>query len=177
MIVRKAHRFHNESGQALVELALILFLLALLFMGVFDFSRAIQARNIITNVSREGADLASRALSGAITEQNIMNTLAYTAQPLDMGTHGMMYITVVKGVDGGGAPTIESQASWSGGKVWSVSRLGTKDSPSSQGLASLGLTSGQQATVVEAFYNYESLFSNSFIPLAPQLYSISIFSS
>ena len=48
MIVLKAHKFHHDSGQALVELALILFLLALLFMGVFDFSRAIQANDIIT---------------------------------------------------------------------------------------------------------------------------------
>ena len=37
-----------------------------------------------------------------------MNTLAYTAQPLDMGTRGMMYITVVKGVPGGGAPIVVS---------------------------------------------------------------------
>jgi Flp pilus assembly protein TadG len=178
MFVRKAHRFHNERGQALVELALILFLLALLFMGVFDFSRAIQAKNIITNVSREGADLASRALSGPLTEQNMMNTLAYTAQPLDMGIHGMMYITVVN-VPVGGSPQISSQTGWRGSTLGSSpgSKLGTPVSPSTTGLASLGLSSGQNATIVEVFYNYESLFSNSFIPLAPQLYSISIFSS
>jgi len=50
----------KSDGAALVELAIILPVLLLLAFGVFELGRAIQAKNIITNMSREGANLAAR---------------------------------------------------------------------------------------------------------------------
>jgi Flp pilus assembly protein TadG len=45
----------SSRGQGLVEFALILPVLILIFMGVFDFGRAIYAYNSVSNAAREGA--------------------------------------------------------------------------------------------------------------------------
>ena len=45
----------REAGQELVEFALILPLLLLLFLGIIEFGRAMLAYNTIANAAREGA--------------------------------------------------------------------------------------------------------------------------
>jgi Flp pilus assembly protein TadG len=50
----------QEQGSSLVELALVLFVLVLLVMGVIDLGRAFHDYIVITNASREGARYASR---------------------------------------------------------------------------------------------------------------------
>ncbi len=87
----------NHSGQSTIELAIILPFLLLLALGVFEFARAIQAKNIVTNMSREGANMALRS---SRNHQDIMDALASTAQPLEMaktGNDGMIYITQLEG--------------------------------------------------------------------------------
>jgi Flp pilus assembly protein TadG len=65
-----------------VELALVLPILVTLALGIFDLSCAIRANNILINVSREGASLALRTSRSAISAEDLMNSLAATAQPL-----------------------------------------------------------------------------------------------
>lgn len=158
-----------------MEFVLILPILLLLLLGLFDFARAIQAVNVIANMSREGADLASRS---GLSQQAIMNTVADTAQPLNMQSSGMMYITVLNGVTGGD-PTIQSQYAWSGSSLpltaMPGSKLGTPANPTTHSLAALNLLTGQTANAAEVFYNYESLFSSNASMLSRQFYSISTF--
>ncbi len=52
-------KLSNQKGQALVELALSLFLLVLLVFGVFEFGRAMFVKNSLNLVAREGARRAS----------------------------------------------------------------------------------------------------------------------
>ena len=47
----------RRPGQSLVEFALILPVLLLIFMGIVDFGRAIYAYNSVSNAAREGARL------------------------------------------------------------------------------------------------------------------------
>lgn len=71
---RRARRLH---GQALVEFALVLPLLVLMFMSVFDFGRYVFAANDVANAAREGArtaivnqnlaDIRERAAAQAIS--------------------------------------------------------------------------------------------------------------
>lgn len=166
----------NKNGQAVVELAVILPLLALLVLGIYDFSRAIHSKNMITNVSREGANLVSRS---SLANQDIMDTLAYTAQPLALQSNGMIYVTVLNGVTNRN-PTIQSQTGWANSSLKNsiTSRLGTRANPNTTTLASLavlGLQTGQTANVVEVFYNYQSIFSVGKRMLKSQLYSRAIF--
>lgn len=50
--------FRDQRGQAMVELALVLPILLVLFMVVVEFGRVFHAYLIITNASREGARIA-----------------------------------------------------------------------------------------------------------------------
>jgi Flp pilus assembly pilin Flp len=50
----------EERGASLVELALVLFLLVLLIVGIADVGRAFNSYMVIVNASREGARYASR---------------------------------------------------------------------------------------------------------------------
>jgi hypothetical protein len=84
-----------NRGASLIELALILPIFLVLLWGVVDFSRAILFNNILINMSREGANLASRTTQST---QFIIDALNHTAVPVDMETHGMLYITRIKGV-------------------------------------------------------------------------------
>ena len=168
----------EKNGQALLELALVLPLLVLLALGVFDFSRAIHARNIITNVSREGASLASRT---SLPQTDIMNALAYTALPLDMNSRGMIYITKVTGVKNGAKvdPVIinqTDQARWKN-KTSPPSKVGmpTGANTNAKNLGTLSLQGGDVVYVVEVFYNYKSIFPIGNKMLQSQFYSMSIF--
>src|SRR6266508_1934585 len=51
-------RHNNERGTALIETALTLPLLLLVSIGIFEFGRAYQTQQVITNAAREGARVA-----------------------------------------------------------------------------------------------------------------------
>jgi Flp pilus assembly protein TadG len=48
----------GARGQSLVEFALVLPILLLIFMGILDFGRAVFAYNTLSNAAREGARVA-----------------------------------------------------------------------------------------------------------------------
>ncbi|MDD2335374.1 MAG: TadE/TadG family type IV pilus assembly protein [Geobacteraceae bacterium] len=48
----------NSTGQALVEMAIIIPLLMLLVMGIFEFGRAMYIKNTLTQAARAGARTA-----------------------------------------------------------------------------------------------------------------------
>jgi Flp pilus assembly protein TadG len=56
---RVSGRPHTTNGQGLVEFALVIPLILLLFMGIFDFGRAIYAYNTVANAARQGARVAA----------------------------------------------------------------------------------------------------------------------
>lgn len=51
-------RARHEDGQALIEAALTIPLLLLVAVGIFEFGRAYQTWEILTNAAREGARMA-----------------------------------------------------------------------------------------------------------------------
>ncbi|WP_298412097.1 TadE family protein [Janthinobacterium sp.] len=170
-------------GIAAVEFAIVLPLLALLLFMVVDLSRAIQAKIILLNISREGANLASRAtsdLSGS--GQSIMNALAASTPPLDMNKRGMIYITKIMGYassptagvrnivleqyrwDAGAkasgylpASQVWRCGSWSNGTCTGIAKDKDKDAPTVT-LMPNQLADGELIYAVETFYNFDMLF-------------------
>ncbi|HTJ92914.1 MAG TPA: TadE/TadG family type IV pilus assembly protein [Pararobbsia sp.] len=169
----------RSSGVMSVELAFLLPLLLALSLPIYDVARNIQAQMILINVSREGANLASRA-STVYPMQSIMNSLTATTPPLDMASRGMIYITQIMGnnnCDANGnncTGIVVGQWRWNnggyhpssglwncggGGTSWASDGTGAcngipgpgKNSPT---VATLNgqLSDGQIAYVVEAFY-------------------------
>jgi TadE-like protein len=51
-------RMKNERGAALLETAITLPIILLICVGIFEFGRAFQTRQVVTNASREGARAA-----------------------------------------------------------------------------------------------------------------------
>jgi hypothetical protein len=170
----------KSDGAALVELAIILPVLLLLTFGVFEFGRAIQAKNIITGMSREGANLAARTQE---TPQTIMDAIASTADPLDMGANGMIFITEVMGVDDGtgtvnpivqdqdryvnGGYTTATSRVWGGCGSWTDGKCTVSGNPvadlEGDGAGTYsgmenpedgGIKAGETVYAVEVFYNY-----------------------
>ena len=94
--------FRNDKGAALIEFCVILPVLIIMIFAIIDFGRLIQARLIITNVTREGGNLASRDIkSGAdliAMLQSSAKSLPYIqacqGNPLDLC--GRVYISSIK---------------------------------------------------------------------------------
>ena len=180
----------KSDGGALIELAIILPILLLLVFGVFEYGRAIHAKNIITNMSREGANLASRTSSAV---QQIMDSIALTAQPLDMTSNGMIFISEVRGQ--GAYPTVprvKAQHRWTGGNYQPSSRTWSgctdwsgdgecnddfdelTDDVAKADLNVLELKEGEAVFAVEVFFNYRAI-TTYVINDNVQLYSQAVF--
>jgi len=171
----------KSDGQTMVELALILPVLLLLAFGVFEYSRSILTKNIITNMSREGANLAARTQTDP---QTIMTAIATTADPLEIGTNGMIFITEVVGDDFGGStvyPIVQNQykyvngnylaansivwdgcGSWTGGKCTvsgdPIADLEGDGAGTYSGMETV-INDGETVYAVEVFYDYAPIIS------------------
>lgn len=197
------YRGRRAAGIAAVEFAIVLPLLVLLLLMVVDLSRAIQAKIILLNISREGANLASRStsdLSGS--SQTIMDALAATTPPLDMNRRGMIYITKIMGYTSksGLRNIVLEQYRWNAGakssgyqpasQVWSCpswdssgtcSSIGKGESAPVVTLMKGQLTDGELIYSVETYYNFDLVFGaartfDASLPdLGPNLYSMTVF--
>jgi hypothetical protein len=155
----------GERGVAALELALILPMLLIMAFWVIDFGRLIQARLIVTNVSREGGSLASRDISfGA-------DLLQSSGAPLDLNGSGRIYVSKIKAgtsitaPDPHPNPYIDPNSSWSAGSLGVSSVIG--------GQSYLGLSPAlynhlvfnpvnqtsdiAEVWVVEVYYKYKSI--------------------
>jgi Flp pilus assembly protein TadG len=95
-------RFRSERGAAIIETALTLPLLLLVSVGIFEFGRAYETWQIMTNAAREGARIAVLpspppgavdarvreylALGGLTSDQTV--GVAVTPMPVSLGAAG-----------------------------------------------------------------------------------------
>lgn len=172
-----------QRGISAIELALVLPVLLLLVLGVADFARAILFNNVLINMSREGANLASRTMQ---SPQFIIDALNHTASPLEMETHGMVYIARVTGVDDGHGAVVarvdEMHRATAGdaslaSKVWSCPSWtagGQCNLPADTAdrvvVLPMRLALGAQVHAVEVIYHYAPM-SNYVMRTASDLYS------
>jgi Flp pilus assembly protein TadG len=165
----------NQRAQSTIELALLMPLLVFLIILVFEFGRAVQAKIIVVNMSRECANLYSRP-TGNTSPQDMMNALASTSQPLNMYTSGMMYLTKVQG--SGSGPQIMEQNAWAAAVYKPSSRVGSPPTPQNPNppanIGTLVLNTGDVAYIAEVFYKYNVIFSQ-VLKLNPVLYSSATF--
>ena len=103
-------RMTNERGAALLETAITLPLILFICVGVFEFGRAFQTWQVITNASREGARTA--VINGNNADQVKAAVIAYAqigGIPQCPGAAGVTcidptHITVDQNVDVSGRP-------------------------------------------------------------------------
>lgn len=181
-------RRRRGAGLAAVEFALWLPILVLLVAGLIDIGRGVQANMILVNLSREGANLASRGkLQLSENAQVIIGQVATSGEPLDMNRRGMIYVTRVMGLGANGATRsiVLEQYRWDDAlnnrgyrvsgyappsKIWSCGNwsssgvAGTCQVPTGANAPAVALMSGELADgeviyVVETFYKFDMLFS------------------
>ena len=167
ILLRVSSRRGKDAGQSTVELALLLPLLVLLTLGTYDVSRAIRAKSMLTNMSREGANLALRAPRDTTSLQAIMAHLALTASPLEMEKAGMMYVTEIQVKDG---VRRVSQTPWDKNPSGPCSEI-DKNNPSSLA-GSIPVSEGGSVCIFEVVYTYESLLLPDY---TPELHSTTAF--
>jgi Flp pilus assembly protein TadG len=78
--MKTVSKLQRRRGQATVELALVTPLLMIIVIGIFEFGRAWNEKQVITNAARDGARVASitRYSKGAIADDSATNTIART---------------------------------------------------------------------------------------------------
>ena len=157
----------KARGLAAVEMVLVIPLLLLLGLGVIELTHVILAKNISTAVAREGANLSSRSFSDS--DQDIMDALALSADPMDMPQNGVIYISVVVG-DDDPDPYISEQHRWldygysASSRMWgnctSWDANGACDIPSTKPRLTnfpMALEPGETVHIVEVIYDYSFL--------------------
>jgi len=157
----------KESGQALLELALIAATLCIIVLGIVDFGRAIYDVQVIKNLAGEGSSMASRGTSPATAASTVVN---YAGSDLNMTQNGCVIVTVV--TNQSGTLAITNQAYDCG--IAATSKIGClqgvdgcqSSTPTLPSAASAALGSepnGSSLSVTEIYYNYSPITSVSLL--------------
>jgi Flp pilus assembly protein TadG len=143
---RMTRRFWaGESGQAAVELGLLLPFLVILVCGVVEFGRLIEMNHAASTLVREGANVASR---GA-TMNEALTVTRENQSANGLGTEGGVIVTRVQVDDG--VPRVVAQVA--NGDYAERSRVGGPDSVATP-YVSADLTEGHTYYAVELFVPY-----------------------
>lgn len=81
-----------SRGIAIVEFAMVLPIMLVLMFGVVELGRAVLTRQVLLNVSREAANLASRGTSMG----DAIGAVQVSAAPLDLPGRGYVILTEVR---------------------------------------------------------------------------------
>jgi len=112
-----------ECGQVILELLPVVTLMLILIFGVIDFGRAIWEMQVLTSLSREGSNLASRNVS----LQDAANAVINDGAVLNLSQNGKIIITSVQNQ----APNQRAQpqfvitGQYSTGSLSATSKVGT----------------------------------------------------
>jgi len=127
-------RLRSQKGMATVEFAVIASLILLMAFVIVDFGTLIQAQAVVTNISREGGNLASRDLKNG---PDLLNLLEASSSPLDFESSPTKYKMYIAKVDAGESAespdptcTVQESGSLQGDGVTSPTASGTCDLPS-----------------------------------------------
>jgi len=148
----------SQSGQALVEFMLVGFIALFLLFGMIDFCRAISTRQVIINLSREGANFAARGSVASSTDAAISNAIADViaeASPLNINSSGQVIISAV--FNTGKSYVISNQVSE--GKLTQPSKIGSLNGAATMPIPATTTgavpQSNQTTFVAEVFYDFK----------------------
>ena len=156
---RRKSGLAEETGQALLEVALSASILFLLLFGVIDVSRAFYYQQVMKTLTAEGSSMASRGTSTSLTSTTVVND---AGNDLNIATSGCVIVTAVLNTGATKNPLQISsgQQSFSGACGGITSKVGCAPPASGCGNATLpseavaGLEVNQSLYVTEIYYSY-----------------------
>ena len=95
-------RIRSEKGAALLEAAITVPIILLISVGIFEFGRAYQTWQVLTNAAREGARMA--VISGS-TDTDVATRVRNYMKAGSLPNYSTATVTVVRGVALTGADT------------------------------------------------------------------------
>jgi Flp pilus assembly protein TadG len=95
-------RMRSEKGAALIEAAITVPIILLICVGIFEFGRAYQTMQVLTNAAREGARIA---VITASTDAAVTARVRSYMQAGSLPNHATATVTVVRNVTMTGADT------------------------------------------------------------------------
>ncbi len=155
----------EESGQALIELSLVLVILCVLVFAIIDFGQFIYDVEVIKNLAGEGSSMASRGASPSTTATAVVT---YAGADISLSTKGCVIVTEVTENSAGTAQVVTAQ-SWAGhcgstmtSEVGCLSGQGSCKSsaatlPTSVANALKQGVAGTTLCVTEVFYAYSAI--------------------
>jgi Flp pilus assembly protein TadG len=167
----------NQSGQALVEFSLVLLSLVFLVFCLMDFCVAIYEKQLLTNLSREAANLAARGAgtSEQVIMNNALDAIEQEATPLNLtSASGKVILSSVTN-NGSGHMFIKLQVS--AGSLNVHSKLGTGVGANvTTTLPTTNLVQvGGTCYVAEIFYLYKAPAPLRIVGLSNTFYDVAYF--
>jgi Flp pilus assembly protein TadG len=138
----------GRSGQAALEFAVLVTLTLVVTFALVDFGRALNYMQVMSALSREGSNEASR---GNALSDCAAAVIAGDA-PLNLSTNGEVIVTSVANINQ--VNTITGQASLGGISRTSKVGQGVGNPATVPAGAAAMLSPGQTIYVTEVFYNY-----------------------
>ena len=141
----------NRSGQAALEFAIVATLILLLMFALVDFGRALNCKQVMIGLTRQGSNLASR---GNTLSDSAAAVVAGDA-PLDLSRNGEVIVTSVININK--IYVITGQASRGGILQSSKIGPGVGNVATVPPAAANMLQTGQTIYVTEIFYSYQPI--------------------
>lgn len=106
MLLRLPARVRSQAGAELVEFALVLPVLLLIFGGIVDFGMLLQRQQVVTNAAREGARLG--VLPGYTTTDVQARVTAFVREGLNNSTLTPVTVPTVVTLTPGSGPAFQA---------------------------------------------------------------------
>lgn len=141
----------DQSGQAMLEFAIIASLVIILVFAIIDFGRAFNQMQEIVDLTRQGSNLASRGTS--LTDS--ATAVVAGDAPLNLNTSGEVILTSVTNNASGNL--ITGQVAQGALNVASRVGTGVGATASLPAVAVAMLQPGQTIYITEVFYSYQPI--------------------
>jgi len=186
----RARLIADDSGQAAVELAFVVTLLLILLCASIDFGRALYDLQVISELSRQGSNMALRGGTGSQSCDSLCTAVTAVvngSSSLNLASNGKVIITSLtetlsgsETVGPSGGPYTISEQKVSSGGISATSKLGTTVGAKVTLTGAPGLQNGQYLYVTEIFYTFTPAtgigkLTNNAIGMPSQLYDIAYF--
>jgi len=148
----------SRSGQATMELSFMLVILVVLAYGLMDFCVAIYEKQLIVNLTREGANLSARGTGDGVAEimTNALQAIMQEATPLNLSTDspsGLLILTAVTNNNNRASGFYISHQLRSG-LLSGASKVGPGVGAAATLPASIVAQSGHSVYVAEIYYKF-----------------------